>query len=98
MRSLQGLLPGFLRQISNDPELSLIFLRELWPRIVGEHVARRAEPAALKGGVLTCRVGAGAWQGELSRMSPMLAGAVNQFWGCSLVDRIRFVRHLEESH
>ncbi len=93
MRSLSGLLPGFLQGLSGDPEATLAFLEELWLRVVGEQVARRTRPVALRGGRLTCSVPHEGWRDQLESMRPLLIRSINGFWGCRLIDRIEFESH-----
>jgi hypothetical protein len=53
-----------------DPELAAV--RERWPAIVGEAVARHAVPARMSGGALVVACSSSAWSSELT----MLAGAI----------------------
>ncbi len=95
MKDLRNLLPGFLSRISGDPAVSLVFLQELWPQVVGPHVARWTRPEGLRSKRLVCRVLAPDWEEELAAFAPVLIGAINQFWDAPLVDRIEFVVHLD---
>ena len=97
MQSLSGLLPSFLREFSRDPDATLAFLEELWPQVVGEQVARRTRPVALRDGRLICSVPNEHWRAQLESMRPLLVRSVNGFWGCRLIDRIEFQSRLREA-
>jgi len=90
MRPLRDCFPVILKEIARKPELALILLQELWAEIVGEGVAENLAPVALDGGRLTLEARAEGWD-SCTDLAPMIAGRVNAFWGCGLVERIRIV-------
>jgi hypothetical protein len=53
-----------------DPEL--VAVRERWPAIVGEAVARHAVPARMSAGVLTVACSSAAWSSELTMLAPAI--------------------------
>ncbi len=93
MRDVGTLLSGFLERISQDEELSYIFLSELWPQLVGEQVARHARPESLRQGRLTLNASSRSWQRELAPLADGIARAVNRRWNAKLVERIEIKFH-----
>ena len=90
MRSIGSLLGNFLRLFQNDPEKTDLFLKELWPQIVGAQLARRTIPLRLRAGVLHIAVPAGPWKRELQPLSESILAEVNRYWGSRLVDSVNF--------
>lgn len=88
MQPLSSGFRKFLQKIGEDSHLSLLFLRELWPRLVGSEVAKSATPVDLKGKRLVVQVCDSVWKKELSRLQAQVIASVNHFWGCELVERL----------
>jgi hypothetical protein len=80
---------GFLRSIVEDEEVCILFLQELWPRIVGEDLGRQTEPYTLRRKRLVLKVPNQVWERQLSDFREMIMHAVNQFWGVSVVEAVR---------
>ncbi|MFQ5739253.1 MAG: DUF721 domain-containing protein [Acidobacteriota bacterium] len=89
MQQLRAFLPATLRQLSSNEEAALIFIRELWPQIAGQDVARRTTPVALRRATLMLEVESEAWMNELVRYRGLLIRSVNNLWGRKLVRKIR---------
>jgi hypothetical protein len=53
-----------------DPELTAV--RERWPAIVGETVARHAVPARMAAGALVVACSSSAWSSELTMLAPTI--------------------------
>jgi hypothetical protein len=51
-----------------DPELAEV--RERWPAVVGEAVARHAVPARMSAGTLVVACSSSAWSSELTMLAP----------------------------
>lgn len=83
--SLKG---SFLRSIVEDDEVCMLFLQELWPRIVGEDLGRNTQPCALKQKRLVLRVPNRVWERQLNDFREMIIHAVNQFWGVSVIEAV----------
>ncbi|MBI4444615.1 MAG: DUF721 domain-containing protein [Acidobacteria bacterium] len=83
-------LSNFLSSIAADEEVSLIFLKELWPRIVGADVARKCLPAGLQNGTLILSVASPVWQDQLASLGSLLLQSINSLWNCVLVKRLEF--------
>lgn len=53
-----------------DPELAAV--RERWPAVVGEAVARHAVPARMASGALVVACSSSAWSSELTMLAPAI--------------------------
>ena len=63
-----------------------------WASVVGDEIARRAEPDTLEGGVLTVRVTDPAWGQMVVKLQGRIVPALNRALGSGLVRRINFVK------
>lgn len=90
MQRLGDFFPEFLDHVAANEELCLIFLKQLWPDIVGKEVAQQTRPLAYRRKVLTLAVASQTWERELSDLGDPLLKAINLFWKRRLVERIRF--------
>lgn len=90
MQRLGAFFPEFLDHIASNEEICLIFLKQLWPDIVGKEVAQKTRPLAYRRKVLTLAVASPTWERELSDLGETLLKAINRFWNRRLVERIRF--------
>lgn len=70
----------------NDP---LATIRAAWPDIVGDDVARAAQPVALSGTALVVVTASGAWSHQLSFLEREIVRSVAAL-GVSNVERLRF--------
>ncbi len=95
MKELNTFFPKILHDASQDPEVAIVFLRELWPQIVGPKVAGRSRPEKLTERTLVLAVLDDTWRRELEKMSGILVSAVNSFWKRRLVERIAIKKHSE---
>lgn len=91
MRSLISRVPQRLaRSIEGDEEVVMMFLKELWPRIVGEELARNTEPAGFREQVLRVQVPSVLWSSQLAGLRTMMIRSINRFWGAQLVESIEW--------
>jgi hypothetical protein len=88
MDTIASYLPTILKSVVGDEEACLIFLQELWGQIVGEDLAKNTKPTSFGSGRLELRVPNQVWMRQLEELSPLIAKAVNRYWGCRLVERI----------
>lgn len=93
MRRLDSVFSDFLHEIASDEELTLIFLNELWPRIVGNELAKKARPVGLRNKELIVGVPGEIWQKQLDSLRQMLRQSVNDFWDLPLVEKIQLRIH-----
>ena len=90
MRTVGSLFLPWLREVVRDEKVALIFLREFWPRIVGESLAASTAPLRVRGRTLEIGVPDPEWARELRGMSPALVSKVNAFWNRSRVRTLDF--------
>jgi hypothetical protein len=65
VNDLSSLLPGFLRQLHFDEDLTPEFVAALWKNVVGESLAQNAQPLRVRGSTLVLTVSSEAWKREL---------------------------------
>ena len=90
MENLDTFLPDFLRRIASDNDIALIFLKELWPQIVGKKMATNSRPLSLGKRKLLVAVPSEVWQNELTALEATFLSNINHYWRLSLVERIKF--------
>jgi len=91
MQSAMSCVPQELvSSIARDEEVTLMFLKELWPHIVGEELARNSEPVGLSKKALRIRVPSALWANQLSGLRVMVIGSINKFWRVRLIETIRW--------
>jgi hypothetical protein len=73
------------------PEHTLALLRAVWPRAVGDELARRTEPVALDRGVLRVKVPDLRWQRTLQRMRGDILGRLRRVAGRAAPSGLGFV-------
>ena len=59
------LLPGVLKELGLEGRLEEGRLREQWPRIVGEAIARKSRPLTVRGVTLIIEVVNNVWMNEI---------------------------------
>ena len=72
----------------DDPAASGALWRR-WSEIVGEDIARNAEPTSLKQGVLRIRTTSPTWATELSYLTNDIMGQVNEALGRVVVTEVK---------
>ena len=93
MKPVGSLLGDFLKKVAEDEEVALIFMREMWPRIVGPSLAEQVRPVSLAKKTLVVSAPSESWQKEITRMRPLLVESINRFWAVKVVERIRVRAH-----
>ncbi|UCF37786.1 MAG: DUF721 domain-containing protein [Acidobacteriota bacterium] len=88
MQRLVSCLPSILRSVSKDERTCFIFLKELWPQIVGDEVARKTRVLDLSEKRLDVGVPSEAWQMQLRSLTPVILASITRMWGCRPVERI----------
>ncbi len=88
MQSLREAFPEFLKQIAHDDSLCLIFLAELWPKLVGEQVSRRTNPVSLRRKRLKVAVSSRSWIRQLEPLTAGMIEGINAYWQIKLIERI----------
>ena len=90
MRMVGPFFLPWVREVIRDEEVAVIFLKEFWPRIVGDQLAKSTAPLRLRNRTLEIGVGGREWERVLRKMARPLIAKVNEFWSRSLVRRLDF--------
>jgi predicted nucleic acid-binding Zn ribbon protein len=69
--------------------MSIGRLRQEWPRVVGDGVAKRSEPVSLRDGILSIRADGAAWATELTLLSRSIVEKVDSYLGGGAVREVR---------
>lgn len=75
-------------RIESDEELSHVW--SLWNGLVGEAIAKNAQPAAFKGKLLLVHVTSSTWMHQLQFMKEEIKAKVNNALGKNLIKEIKF--------
>ncbi len=78
-RPLGIALDGLARELA--PASPLAMVQRCWVQVVGDAVAREAEPVGERGGVLTVACRSSTWAQELELLSTELLSSVNRALG-----------------
>ncbi len=97
MKEVGSLLAAFLQEAARNDDVAVVFLGELWPRIVGEDLARATRPLELTRKKLVLGVVDAQWRRELLPMRGLLVESVNRFWKAPLIERITLRIHPTKS-
>ena len=84
-------LASVLQRIDPDSRLKAYRVWIFWAEEVGEAIATRAQPAELRGGLLSVHVNSSAWMQELHFMKDTIRERLNHRLGEELIRDIRFV-------
>ena len=88
MKNLKQLIPSILKQVPDDPETRLVFLQNLWPKIVGPELADKCRPKVLQGSKLILYTSSDQWRLSLHEMRGLLVTSINRFWPDSGINHI----------
>ena len=102
MRRSQVSLQDILRQALPEGARRRIYSTDLvsrkWEQIVGNELAQRSEPEALRDGVLTVRVTDAAWGKMIYRLQDRIVPELNRVLGSRKVRRINFTKRARLEH
>ena len=90
MRMVGPYFLPWVQEAIRDEKVAVIFLKEFWPRIVGEGMATSTTPLRLRKHTLEIGVSGREWERVLRGMARSLMSKVNEFWNRSLVRRLDF--------
>ena len=90
MRMVGPLFLPWLQEAIRDEEVAVIFLKEFWPQIVGDRMAKSTAPLRLRRRILEIGVSGRGWERVLREMAQPLMAKVNEFWSRPLVRRLDF--------
>lgn len=85
-----SIIPTVLRNCHGGEGQNARIVWTFWDRIVGESLARNAQPAAFKRRTLIVHVSSSVWLQELHFQKNELIQRLNQAAGSAVVDDIRF--------
>jgi len=85
-----GIIGKVMETYRRRPESELTQIWELWNSAVGEVVAGHAQPEAFRGKLLLVNVTSSTWIHHLQFVKQDISEKVNQAFGKTLVDDIRF--------
>lgn len=91
---LRQALPAGARERIYSVEL----VRASWARAVGDELARRSEPEALRAGVLTVRVTDPSWGKMIYKLQDRILPKLNKELGGKLIRRINFTKRSRLKH
>ena len=74
-RQLGDVLPALRSRLA--PVTLLADVQTRWAEVAGEEIARQAQPASERSGVVTVRCTSSVWASELSLMAPRLLQSLN---------------------
>lgn len=87
---ISDLLSRFLRQSPLAEGLERQQALEIWPEVVGRHIAAHSEALSLEGGVLHVRVEGSVWAQELTMLQTEIKAGFARRLGAGAVREIRF--------
>jgi hypothetical protein len=88
VNDLSSLLPGFLRQLHFNEELTSEFVIALWENIVGESLAQNARPLRMRESTLVLTVSSEAWKKELFSLRFEILKRLEKLLGTSRVSAL----------
>ncbi len=90
------ILSDVLKRVDPDQQLRAYALWNFWNDEVGETIARRAQPARFRNGILFVTVATHSWMQELQFLKDSLRDRLNVRLGANLVQDIFFVSGVVE--
>ena len=84
-------LPALLRRIDPTRRLEAYQVWTFWDEVVGEQIARRAQPQRLRDGVLTVAVSSHSWMQELQFLRATICEKLNDRLGSPLISALVLV-------
>lgn len=90
IRSIGDVLRQTIEETDMQSRLDELRAAELWPQIIGEHVASLTMKPFVRSGVMTIRVVDAALRNELSMHRTRLINEFNRIMGKEVIHAIRF--------
>lgn len=84
------LVPGVMKRLGLAERVHQAQVFHQWSQIVGQDIARHAQPVALKNGILTVHVDHPTWHHALLPMKPLVLQRVQNLIGKTAVRNIVF--------
>jgi hypothetical protein len=89
-KSIRGILESTLKGLELDFELKVYSIWGSWREIVGESLARQAQPRSIRNRILFIDVSHSTWVQQLQFLKPNLLEKLNAFLGEPILKDIRF--------
>ncbi len=80
-----------MRRIDPDRRIEVYRLWSFWDEVVGEGIARRAQPQRMRDRVLVVAVSSHTWMQELQFLKENIRERLNQRLGAPLIEDLRLV-------
>lgn len=90
IHKIDKVLRNTLRRMDLDTRLEGYRIWSLWNDIVGDQIARRAQPERLTNRILFVRVSTSTWMQQLQTMKPMLLDRIHKTIKGAAIKDIRF--------
>ncbi len=91
MQSLKSALGVFLRKTGLEKAVAQSTAINSWSEIVGETIAKNADPTEVKHGILTVKVSTPVWRQELQLQKKEILRKLNKKIGKNAIKGIRFI-------
>src|ERR1700739_3770429 len=91
MERLRNVLANSLKRLELGSQLGEYGVWPVWNDVVGEPIARNAQPEKIRNGTLFVKVSSPVWMQQLQFMKEMIAETVNQRLKANVVKNIFFV-------
>jgi predicted nucleic acid-binding Zn ribbon protein len=88
---LSDVLAKSLKRLDLGPRLDEYGVWPVWRDVVGEPIARNAQPEKIRNGTLFVKVSSPVWMQQLQFMKEMIAETINQRLRAEIVKNIFFV-------
>jgi hypothetical protein len=86
---ITGVVSACLDRVAGEPGAAALW--RVWDEVVGDHIARRAQPIRLRGRTLVVAVSSAPWMQELQLLKPTIRAELNRRLPTALVEDLFFV-------
>jgi len=87
--NVKAVVKGVLRRLNLDAKMQGYAVWGVWDKAVGEAIARQAQPAFVRGGILFVKCSSSAWMQQLHFMKGIIQKELNRVLGKEVVKDIR---------
>lgn len=90
IKSVADVLKDVIGSIEQPVQENVLILREAWPKLVGEQIAKHSEPGFISNFTLTVFVNHPGWMPELTRLKRPLLMKLQSNYQALRIKRLRF--------
>ncbi len=90
-RSIGDILPDVMAGLETPQSENILILRQAWPELAGEQIARHSEPGFIKDFVLHIHVDHPGWMPELERSKRLLLQKLQSQYRELRIRRLNFL-------